>query len=82
MQAIINTIKKAMIDKGIKTPELIERTGLSKNTVYEFLSGKRRIWIDGLLKIMDVLDLEVRRVEKYFLREAQGLQGRGAAAAY
>jgi predicted transcriptional regulator len=40
---VLEEIRRLMAEKNVAPKEIIESTGFSKNTVYETLSGKRRM---------------------------------------
>lgn len=53
--AVREQVRSLMKKKGASPSDLIEATGFSKNTVYEFLSGKRGMRSGNSTKIVQYL---------------------------
>lgn len=52
---LLDEIKRLMKRKKVGTRELIEQTGISKNTVYDYLAGKRATGSDKVSAILGYL---------------------------
>lgn len=70
---MIVTLKKMLEDKVISAQELSEKTGLSKNVIWNYASGRNHPSPDALCRIADALDISidelVREKEKTLSKE-------------
>jgi len=52
---VINSVKKEMTKQSISNAKLSELTGISKGSISLIFNNKRKMNLDYLLKIIDVL---------------------------
>jgi len=59
---VIRDIVMAELERrGMAQAELARRAGMLPHRVHEFLRGKRDIYVETLERILDALELDIRR---------------------
>ncbi len=71
-QQLANIIRFHRKRSGLTQLELAEMAGVGKNMVYELENGKQSVQLDNLLRILQVLNIELTfqsPLRKSFLKE-------------
>lgn len=72
MEFIVNDLRKYIEEKGIKARTISNKIGIPEATIYNILSGKRKMMTDEFFNICDVLGISPDFFYQRFLMSKGG----------